>query len=71
MLKNHDGQWSDPLLFDYYGIGAGAQAGYSSSDVVMLFKSSRSFKNFSGQMTLLELKRKRDICSWRWIWSDD
>lgn len=53
MMKNHDKTWSSPLFFDYKGGGIGLQLGYESSDVVMLFYTSRSFKNFfDSQLTL-------------------
>lgn len=53
MMKNHDKTWSSPLFFDYKGGGIGLQLGYESSDVVMLFYTSRSFKNFfESQITL-------------------
>lgn len=53
VIKQHNGEWSDPLFFDYKGLGLGIQAGYEVSDIVLLFKSSRSFKNFTdGQKTL-------------------
>lgn len=53
MMKNHDKTWSSPLFFDYKGSGIGLQLGYESSDVVMLFYTSRSFKNFfESQITL-------------------
>ncbi|WP_033915556.1 lipid-binding SYLF domain-containing protein [Campylobacter sputorum] len=53
VMKNHDNTWSSPLFFDYKGTGIGLQLGYQSSDVVMLFYTSRSFKNFfDSQLTL-------------------
>lgn len=53
IMKNHDNTWSSPIFFDYRGAGIGLQLGYESSDVVMLFYTSRSFQNFfNSQLTL-------------------
>ncbi|ASM34902.1 putative secreted protein [Campylobacter sputorum subsp. bubulus] len=54
VMKNHDHTWSSPLFFDYRGAGLGLQLGYQSSDVIMLFYTSRSFKNFFDSQITLE-----------------
>ena len=43
VAKNDDNEWSSPIFIDYKGVGFGAQAGYKSMDVVLLFKTSRSW----------------------------
>ena len=43
VAKNDDNEWSAPIFVDYKGVGFGAQAGYKSMDVVLLFKTSRSW----------------------------
>ncbi len=42
-IKNADGTWSDPLFVKIRGFGAGIQAGYISSDAILLFDNTRSY----------------------------
>ncbi len=43
VARNDDNEWSSPVFIDYRGAGVGVQAGYQSSDLILLFKSSRSY----------------------------
>jgi len=43
VAKNDDNEWSSPIFVDFRGGGIGAQAGYQSSDLIVLFRSSRSY----------------------------
>ncbi|WP_169975024.1 MULTISPECIES: lipid-binding SYLF domain-containing protein [unclassified Campylobacter] len=43
VARNDDNEWSAPIFVDYKGVGFGAQAGYKSVDLILLFKSSRSW----------------------------
>ena len=53
MAKNDDNEWSSPIFVDLRGGGIGAQAGYQSSDLIILFKSSRSYDGLvNGKGTL-------------------
>lgn len=52
-MKDEYGNWSAPLFIKYKGFGVGLQAGYESSDVVVLFQTSKSFQDiFTGLDTL-------------------
>ncbi|CZE48925.1 lipid-binding SYLF domain-containing protein [Campylobacter geochelonis] len=52
-MKDEHGNWSSPILIKYKGFGAGLQAGYESSDMILLFQTSKSFKElFDGEDTL-------------------
>ncbi|MDL0088118.1 lipid-binding SYLF domain-containing protein [Campylobacter gastrosuis] len=53
IAKNDDGGWSSPFFIDYHGVSAGIQAGYSSTDVVILLRNSRAYKKiFEGDDTI-------------------
>lgn len=52
-IKNADGTWSNPLFVKVTGLGVGAQAGYQSSDAVLLFDNRRSYTGlFDGTDTI-------------------
>ncbi|MSN97100.1 lipid-binding SYLF domain-containing protein [Campylobacter sp. FMV-PI01] len=52
-MKDENGNWSSPIMLTYKGFGIGLQAGYESNDVVLLFQSSKSFRDiFKGKETL-------------------
>lgn len=52
-MKTENGDWTPPIMVRYRGIGAGLQAGHQSTDIVMLFQTSKSFRDlFVGQDTL-------------------
>ncbi|PSM52616.1 putative lipid-binding protein (SYLF/DUF500 domain) [Campylobacter blaseri] len=52
-MKDENGDWTSPIMVRYRGFGAGLQAGYQSTDIVMLFQTSKSFRDlFNGQDTL-------------------
>lgn len=51
-MKDEHGNWSSPIFIKYRGFGLGVQVGYESSDVVMLFQTSKAFKDlFEGETT--------------------
>ncbi len=52
-LRNNDGSWSDPLFIKIKGFGLGVQAGYQSSDAILLFDNTRSYTGlFDGTDTI-------------------
>lgn len=52
-VKGENGEWSAPIFINYRGFGIGVQAGYESSDVVMLFQTTKSYQDiFNGTDTL-------------------
>ncbi|MDA3048867.1 MULTISPECIES: lipid-binding SYLF domain-containing protein [unclassified Campylobacter] len=52
-VKNADGTWSAPIFIKYKGFGVGIQAGYETSDVVLLFHTTKSYQDvFTGADTL-------------------
>lgn len=51
--KNENGEWTFPIFINYTGLGLGFQLGYQSSDVILIFRTTRSYKGlFNGQDTL-------------------
>ena len=52
-VKGEDGEWSAPIFIKYRGFGAGAQVGYETTDVVMLFQTTKSYQDiFNGMETI-------------------
>lgn len=52
-VKHDDGTWGNPLFIKIKGLGIGAQAGYQSSDVILLFDNRRSYAGlFDGTDTI-------------------
>lgn len=52
-MKDEHGKWSSPLFIKYRGFGIGPQLGYESNDMVVLFQTTKSFKDiFEGETTL-------------------
>lgn len=54
-LKNPDGSWSDPLFIKLTGFGAGIQAGYSSTDVILLFDNLRSYSGIFSESETIDV----------------
>lgn len=53
ITKNEDGEWTFPIFIRYAGFGLGFQLGYQSSDMILIFRTTRSYKGlFNGQDTL-------------------
>ncbi|TLV03287.1 lipid-binding SYLF domain-containing protein [Dyadobacter luticola] len=53
MVKNDDGEWSDPVFITIAGGSVGAQIGVQAVDLVLVFKSSKSLKEIGkGSFTL-------------------
>ena len=53
--RNDDNEWSSPIFINFKGGGIGLQAGYKSTDLVVLIKSRRSYAgliNGKGQIDL-------------------
>ncbi|UZR93599.1 lipid-binding SYLF domain-containing protein [Chondrinema litorale] len=46
MVKNDDGEWSNPIFVNITGGSVGWQIGAQSTDVILVFKSSDKLKNF-------------------------
>lgn len=52
-IKGEDGNWSDPIFMSLKGLSLGFQAGFQSSDIIMIFKTQRSIDGLStGKITL-------------------
>ena len=52
-VKDENGNWSAPIFIKYRGFGVGVQAGYETSDIVMLFQTTKSYQDiFNGTDTL-------------------
>lgn len=49
------GEWSAPIFLKYKGFGIGAQAGYETSDIVVLFQTTKSYQDIFNGMDTLEL----------------
>ncbi len=54
-IKNADGSWSDPLFVKISGLGVGPQAGYVSSDTILLFDNTRSYSGLLNGTETLDL----------------
>lgn len=53
--RNDENEWSSPIFINFKGGGIGLQGGYKSTDLVVLFKSRRSYAgliNGKGQIDL-------------------
>ena len=53
--RNDDNEWSSPIFVSFKGGGIGLQAGYKSTDLIILIKSRRSYAgllNGKGQIDL-------------------
>lgn len=52
VTRDFNGNWTPPLLINYRGFGAGIQAGIESRDVIVLFQTSKSYRDiFEGMNT--------------------
>jgi len=52
-VKDEYGNWSAPIFIRYRGFGLGLQLGWESSDLVILFQTSKSYRDiFVGENTL-------------------
>lgn len=52
-MKTRDGSWSPPVFINFKGFGAGLQAGYSSTDLILFFMTNKSFDGiFDGKCTI-------------------
>ena len=52
-VKGENGEWSSPIFIKYKGYGVGLQAGYETSDIVMIFHTTKSYQDiFTGTDTL-------------------
>ena len=54
-VKDENGEWSAPIFIKYRGFGAGVQAGYETSDIVMLFQTTKSYQDIFNGMETLEV----------------
>lgn len=55
MVKNEAGEWSDPAFLKLTGGSIGLQIGYTSSDVLLIFKKAKTLKRLTsgkGKLTL-------------------
>lgn len=54
-MKNEYGEWSNPIMIKFSSFGLGPQVGLSSSDVLVLFYTSESFRKIFNGQDYLEL----------------
>lgn len=45
-MKNSDGSWSNPVFINFKGLSAGFQGGYQSTDLILVFRTQRSYQGF-------------------------
>lgn len=55
LIKQGDKQWSAPLFVNFRGYGIGPQAGFESSNLVLVFKTRRSFDKILDNKELLNI----------------
>lgn len=55
MLKLDKDTWSTPLFVKVFGLGIGLQAGYQSTDAILLFDNTRSFSGILDNGETLDL----------------
>jgi len=48
MVKNEDGKWSNPVFVTLTGGSFGLQAGVQSTDLILVFRHSRTLRNIGG-----------------------
>jgi len=56
VAKNDDGEWSSPFFVNYTSGSIGLQLGYSSADMVILFKNSEAYANLFNAKDTISLK---------------
>jgi hypothetical protein len=56
IAKNDDGEWSSPFFVNYTSGSIGLQLGYSSADMVILFKNSEAYANLFNAKDTISLK---------------
>ena len=44
--RQKDGHWSHPVFINFKGMSAGFQAGYQSTDLILIFRTERSYQGF-------------------------
>ena len=54
-IKDENGNWSEPVFMELNGLSFGMQLGYSSSDIIMIFKTDRSLDDLSKGKTTIGL----------------
>lgn len=53
-MKNDEGQWGNPLFINLKGAGLSLGAGFTSSDLIILFQTTRSFEKILSDQDNLE-----------------
>ncbi|WP_149714086.1 lipid-binding SYLF domain-containing protein [Campylobacter concisus] len=56
IAKNDDGEWSSPFFVNYTSGSIGLQLGYSSADMIILFKNSEAYANLFNAKDTISLK---------------
>ncbi|WP_149724670.1 lipid-binding SYLF domain-containing protein [Campylobacter concisus] len=56
IAKNDDGEWSSPFFVNYTSGSVGLQIGYSSADMIILFKNSEAYANLFNSKDTISLK---------------
>ena len=52
-MRDLNGNWTPPLMINYRSFGAGIQAGIESKDMILIFHTSKSFRDiFEGENTI-------------------
>ena len=53
-MKHEDGSWSNPVFINFKGMSAGFQAGYQSTDLILVFRTTRSYQGFFDGKDMIE-----------------
>lgn len=56
IAKNDDGEWSSPFFVNYTSGSIGLQLGYSSADMIILFKNSEAYASLFNAKDTISLK---------------
>ena len=56
VAKNDDGEWSSPFFVNYTSGSIGLQLGYSSADMIILFKNSEAYASLFNAKDTISLK---------------
>lgn len=52
-MRDLNGNWTSPIMIKYRSFGAGVQVGVESTDMILLFQTSKSFRDiFEGENTI-------------------
>lgn len=61
ITRDFNGNWTSPLMIRYRGFGVGVQAGIESADIIVLFQTSKSYRDIFEGMDTLEVNAGASI----------